>query len=62
MKNNPESLKVFIVDDNISFRNMLKIYFEETGYIQIIGESDRADDFLEKINNKNPILLQWILN
>jgi DNA-binding NarL/FixJ family response regulator len=54
MQEKPLPIKAFIVDDNLSFRKMLKLFFEETGYIKIIGESDREDDFLEKIKNEEP--------
>lgn len=51
---NQKQYKAFIVDDNLSFRKMLRLYFEETGYIKIIGESDNMDDFLEKLKKVNP--------
>jgi len=50
----PESLKVFIVEIIYRFVICLKYILRKPGIFKLLANRTGADDFLEKINNKNP--------
>ena len=46
-----EPVKVFIVDDHEIFRNGLKMVFNRCNDIEVAGEAESGEEFIEKINN-----------
>ncbi len=46
-----EPVKVFIVDDHEIFRNGLKMVFNRCDDIEVVGEAESGEEFIEKINN-----------
>ncbi len=44
-------IKVFIVDDHEIFRNGLKMVFNRCDDIEVVGEAESGEEFIEKINN-----------
>ena len=49
-----ERLKIFIVDDNRSFRDAAKQYLKNELNHEIIGEASNGAEFLEKVKTLNP--------
>lgn len=48
------SLNIFIVDDNLQFREVLKFYLENILHHKVIGEAKDGTEFLELIHNLYP--------
>ncbi len=44
-----EKIKIFIVDDHEIFRNGLKLVFSKNQEIDIVGEAESGEDFLQKM-------------
>ncbi len=45
-----EKIKVFIVDDHAIFRDGLKMIFNKSDEIDVVGESESGEEFLEMMN------------
>ncbi len=44
--------KIFIVDDDLSFRETFKIYLEFIEGVKVVGQAVNGKDFLEKYDSK----------
>lgn len=48
-----QPVKVFIVDDHEIFRNGIKMVFNKSNEIEIVGEAESGEDFLEVMNQED---------
>jgi DNA-binding NarL/FixJ family response regulator len=56
------NLRIFIVDDNLKFRVIIKEFLKVLGYNRIVGEAESGEVFLEKFDPTNTDLILLDIN